>query len=55
MKLIANRMYEEPSIIVFIKPLAAPGDVVEKRRGYLKSSEKYPRGCISLEVSPLFK
>ncbi len=52
---LQTEMYEEPSIIVFIKPLAAPGDVVEKRRGYLKSSEKYPRGCISLEVSPLFK
>ena len=28
---LQTEMYEEPSVIVFIKPLTAPGDVVEKK------------------------
>ena len=28
---LQTEMYEEPSVIVFIKPLAAPGEVAEKK------------------------
>lgn len=28
---LQTEMYEDPSVIVFIKPLTAPGDVVEKK------------------------
>ena len=42
-------------LLLFYKTFSGPGRCSGKRRGYLKSSEKYPRGCISLEVSPLFK
>ena len=42
-------MYEEPSIIVFIKPLAAPGDVVEKEGVILNQVRNTPEGASRLK------
>lgn len=42
-------VYEEPSVIVFIKPLAAPGAVVEKEGVILKQARNTPEGAFRLK------
>ncbi|MDZ5608670.1 aminodeoxychorismate lyase [Bacillus pseudomycoides] len=42
-------VYEEPSVIVFIKPLAAPGIVVEKEGVILKQTRNTPEGAFRLK------
>ena len=42
-------MYEEPSVIVFIKPLAAPGEVAEKEGVVLKQVRNTPEGAARLK------
>lgn len=42
-------MYEDPSVIVFIKPLTAPGDVVEKEGVILKQVRNTPEGAFRLK------
>lgn len=46
---LQTEMYEEPSVIVFIKPLAAPGDVVEKEGVILKQVRNTPEGASRLK------
>ena len=46
---LQTEMYEEPSIIVFIKPLAAPGDVVEKEGVVLNQVRNTPEGASRLK------
>ncbi|WP_242215113.1 aminodeoxychorismate lyase [Bacillus cereus group sp. BfR-BA-01383] len=46
---LQTEMYEEPSVIVFIKPLAAPGDIVEKEGVILKQVRNTPEGAFRLK------
>ncbi len=46
---LQTEMYEEPSVIVFIKPLTAPGDVVEKEGVILKQVRNTPEGTFRLK------
>ncbi|MCM3738200.1 aminodeoxychorismate lyase [Bacillus cytotoxicus] len=42
-------MYEEPSVIVFIKPLSTPGEIVEKEGVILKQTRNTPEGEFRLK------
>ncbi|MEH6890939.1 aminodeoxychorismate lyase [Bacillus sp. JJ864] len=42
-------MYEEPSVIVFIKPLPAPSEVIEKEGVILKQTRNTPEGEFRLK------
>ncbi|PFJ13336.1 4-amino-4-deoxychorismate lyase [Bacillus cereus] len=44
-----TEMYEEPSVIVFIKPLTAPGNMVEKEGVILKQVRNTPEGALRLK------
>ncbi|MBJ8106989.1 MULTISPECIES: aminodeoxychorismate lyase [Bacillus cereus group] len=46
---LQTNVYEEPSVIVFIKPLAIPGDVVEKEGVILKQVRNTPEGAFRLK------
>ena len=46
---LQTEVYEEPSVIVFIKPLAAPGVVVEKEGIILKQTRNTPEGAFRLK------
>ncbi|GAB6438937.1 aminodeoxychorismate lyase [Bacillus luti] len=46
---LQTAMYEEPSVIVFIKPLAAPGDIMEKEGVILKQVRNTPEGALRLK------
>lgn len=46
---LQTEMYEEPSVIVFIKPLPAPGDIVEKEGVVLKQVRNTPEGAFRLK------
>lgn len=46
---LQTEMYEEPSVIVFIKPLATPGNVVEKEGVVLKQARNTPEGAFRLK------
>lgn len=46
---LQTEVYEEPSVIVFIKPLAAPGVVVEKEGVILKQTRNTPEGAFRLK------
>ena len=46
---LQTEMYEEPSVIVFIKPLAAPGEVAEKEGVVLKQVRNTPEGAARLK------
>ena len=46
---LQTEVYEEPSVIVFIKPLASPGNVVEKEGVILKQVRNTPEGAFRLK------
>ncbi|MGG0185986.1 aminodeoxychorismate lyase [Bacillus rhizoplanae] len=46
---LQTEIYEEPSIIVFIKPLQAPGDVIEKEGVVLRQTRNTPEGEFRLK------
>ncbi|GLV66824.1 4-amino-4-deoxychorismate lyase [Bacillus mycoides] len=46
---LQTNVYEDPSVIVFIKPLAIPGDVVEKEGVILKQVRNTPEGAFRLK------
>ncbi|WP_369901520.1 aminodeoxychorismate lyase [Bacillus manliponensis] len=41
--------YEEPSLIIFIKPLYAPGEIVEKEGVILRQTRNTPEGAVRLK------
>ncbi|PFA16827.1 MULTISPECIES: aminodeoxychorismate lyase [Bacillus cereus group] len=46
---LQTESYEEPSIIVFIKPLPVPGEVLEKEGVILKQKRNTPEGAFRLK------
>lgn len=46
---LQTEVYEEPSIIVFIKPLQSPGDVIEKEGVILRQTRNTPEGEFRLK------
>ncbi|MGG0240927.1 aminodeoxychorismate lyase [Bacillus rhizoplanae] len=46
---LQTEIYEEPSIIIFIKPLQAPGDVIEKEGVVLRQTRNTPEGEFRLK------
>ncbi|MEY8351119.1 aminodeoxychorismate lyase [Bacillus cereus] len=46
---LQTELYEEPSVIVFIKPLSVPGEVLEKEGVILKQKRNTPEGAFRLK------
>lgn len=46
---LQTEMYEQPSVIVFMKPLSAPGEVVEKEGVILRQTRNTPEGAFRLK------